>query len=319
MNTKRTEVGSKRKASSAEEEEPPCKKTNLTEDIPSHVKEQMSNHLILETLFSHLSPRDMKTAALVCRTWRQVVETPRYWTWATVRINKDNFQERISANRTSFVKVENDVEPELTNDQLRILCKDIVETEKFKMKKLRISSGAISADLYSLLLEAVVKLEEAELYVELSEEQLRQIFRKIAEVEDHQLKSLTYFPLESAGMSSVPAEVFSEAAVRLESIESRMLSGEQLNALSRKITETEDLTLKELVIEQVEENLTLVQVEMFSKAAVRLESVDCSWMGPDHLEALFRKIAVTEDYILKKIYNLDYLSSVPADILPQDD
>ena len=49
-----------------------------------------SNHVILGTVFSHLSPRDIKTAALVSRTWRTVTETPRYWTKMRLNVHKEN-------------------------------------------------------------------------------------------------------------------------------------------------------------------------------------------------------------------------------------
>ena len=59
-------------------EEPACKKTKTTEEFPGHVTEVMSSiPVILETVFSHLSPSDIKTAALVSRTWRMEVERAR--------------------------------------------------------------------------------------------------------------------------------------------------------------------------------------------------------------------------------------------------
>ena len=43
------------------------------------------NPVILEQIFSHLPPSDIKTVALVDRTWNSVVEQPRYWTWVNSR------------------------------------------------------------------------------------------------------------------------------------------------------------------------------------------------------------------------------------------
>ena len=92
MNIERTEVVTKSKASTAEESA--CKKTKMTEDIPGLVTEMMSsNPVILEAVFSHLSPSDIKTAALVSRTWRMVVETPRFWTKLRLRVDDENLSE----------------------------------------------------------------------------------------------------------------------------------------------------------------------------------------------------------------------------------
>ena len=292
MNTERTEVVSKRRAFS-EEDEPACKKTKMTEEIPLHVTEMMSsNPVILENVFSHLSPRDIKTAALVCRTWRQVVEIPRYWTWAKVRINSSNFQERISANRTSFVAVRSDM---LENEQLDVLC-NLVQTNDMKVEKLTTSFTPISADLFSNLHQAILKMEKVTLRAELSEEQLEEIFRKIAETEDLKLKSLDYY--SRTKITSVKADIFTEAAIRLERIAVRKLSDELVNALFRKIPMNEEMRLKRVF----DVDVSTVPVEIFSEAVVKLESYYCYSRRPSfgHISALFRKIAQTEDMKLKE-------------------
>ena len=84
--------------------EPACKKTKLTEEIPGLVTEVMSsNHMILGTVFSHLSPRDIKTAALVSRTWRTVTETPRYWTKMRLNVHKENISQVLKSRVIQLV------------------------------------------------------------------------------------------------------------------------------------------------------------------------------------------------------------------------
>ena len=84
--------------------EPACKKTKLTEEIPGLVTEVMSsNHVILGTVFSHLSPRDIKTAALVSRTWRTVTETPRYWTKMRLNVHKENISQVLKSRVIQLV------------------------------------------------------------------------------------------------------------------------------------------------------------------------------------------------------------------------
>ena len=74
------------------------KKIKMTEEeeveVPGLVTNVMSsNTVILETVFSHLSPRDIKTAALVSRTWRMVVDTPKFWTKIRLIVDKYNVDE----------------------------------------------------------------------------------------------------------------------------------------------------------------------------------------------------------------------------------
>ena len=84
MNSERTKIVHKRKASSVESA---CKKIKRTVGIPGLVTEVMSsNTVILERVFSHLSPNDTKTAVLVSRTWRMVLETPKFWTKMRLRV-----------------------------------------------------------------------------------------------------------------------------------------------------------------------------------------------------------------------------------------
>ena len=105
MNTERPEVVSKRRASPVEGE-PASKRTKRTVEIPGLVTEVMSsNHAILETVFSQLSPRDIKMAALVSRTWRMVTETPRYWTKMRLNVHKENISQVLKSRVIQLVSV----------------------------------------------------------------------------------------------------------------------------------------------------------------------------------------------------------------------
>ena len=40
---------------------------------------------MLEKVFSHLAPRDLKTVTLVCKTWNDAAERPALWSWVKLR------------------------------------------------------------------------------------------------------------------------------------------------------------------------------------------------------------------------------------------
>ena len=64
-----------------------------------------NNPVILERIFSHLDPSDIKTAALVCRTWNNVLESPKYWTWATASLGRRNFRQIFYREGESEIRV----------------------------------------------------------------------------------------------------------------------------------------------------------------------------------------------------------------------
>ena len=40
---------------------------------------------MLEKIFSHLAPKDLKTVTLVSKTWHNVAERPALWSWVKIR------------------------------------------------------------------------------------------------------------------------------------------------------------------------------------------------------------------------------------------
>ena len=52
-------------------------------------------HEILDLVFSFLPTRDIKTVALVCRTWKSVTKQNKFWTKVLVRISSDDIEEKL--------------------------------------------------------------------------------------------------------------------------------------------------------------------------------------------------------------------------------
>ena len=78
---------------------------------------------------------------------------------------------------------------------------------------------------------------------------------------------------------------------------------------------SDDIRLKEVDFFDVSQ----VPIEIFAEAAVKLEyfSTECSYPIPGHVNALFRKIAQTEEIKLKELSMNQMDEDVPADILSE--
>ena len=103
----------------------------------------VSNPVILARIFSSLSPPDPKTAALVCRTWRTVLELPVFWAWARVRLGRLNFSERRLSWRLRHVGGVLS-ELDLTSRQLRSLL-GLVADRQTSLSSLHFSGPDLSA------------------------------------------------------------------------------------------------------------------------------------------------------------------------------
>ena len=67
--------------------------TRRSEDISRTMKNNTEVPLIndvlppemLERIFSHLAPEDLKTVMLICKTWYNAADTPALWSWVGIR------------------------------------------------------------------------------------------------------------------------------------------------------------------------------------------------------------------------------------------
>ena len=61
------------------------------------------NPVIADAVFSFLSLKDIKNAALVCTSWRQMVEVPKYWRKAVMNISE--FDEKMGIRMKTVRRV----------------------------------------------------------------------------------------------------------------------------------------------------------------------------------------------------------------------
>ena len=60
---------------------------------------------ILRHIFHLLPPKDLKSAALVCKLWEEMLEgEPKLWTWAVVTIDTVSDLEKLKVPRLGLIK-----------------------------------------------------------------------------------------------------------------------------------------------------------------------------------------------------------------------
>ena len=58
---------------------------------------------MLEMIFSHLAPKDLKTVMLICKTWNAAADTPALWTWVKIRFRSQLQLKRLHGAREMAV------------------------------------------------------------------------------------------------------------------------------------------------------------------------------------------------------------------------
>ena len=138
---------------------------------------------LLEIVFSNLAPVDIKSAALVSRTWNSVIETAKFWSWAQVTLTSENFSEIFPSYRfrsVSSVTLSLSFHDKLSDGQLKELFSNFSKLPDLKLKHLDICHNDLSSIKPSVLSQAVVRLEEVWLFwTELTGQQVEDIFHLV--------------------------------------------------------------------------------------------------------------------------------------------
>ena len=136
---------------------------------------------LLEIVFSNLAPVDIKSAALVSRTWNSVIEAAKFWSWAQVTLTSENFSEIFPSYRfRSVSNVTLSFHDKLSDGQLKELFSNFSKLPDLKLKHLDICHNDLSSIKPSVLSQAVVRLEEVWLFwTELTGQQVEDIFHLV--------------------------------------------------------------------------------------------------------------------------------------------
>ena len=119
---------------------------------------------MLERVFSHLAPPDLKTAALICKNWNEAAERPTLWSWVKIRVGDLLIRslsqlrlKRLDGVREIVVK-----DPPLYDwDSRQPLLQAILEHPG--LRKIRLAAEAFPNAEAGLITQVFAKMEEVEL------------------------------------------------------------------------------------------------------------------------------------------------------------
>ena len=145
------------------------------------------NPVITDAVFSFLSLRDIKNAALVCRSWRQMIESPKYWRKAVMNIHgfdKEMVTRMKTVRRVRFTDILFLKFPE--NRGLEHLFNFLADNRDIALDHLEICTPVacyVNSDIFASVL---VNTKSVKTFA--SENQLQTICRAITEKQDSDLR-----------------------------------------------------------------------------------------------------------------------------------
>ena len=262
-----------------------------TSDMGPYTK-VWSNPMLMEEILRHLDPRDIKTVALVCRSWRHAVERPRFWAWATVYLDNNFFMESEDFGRRLKNISRARINLPITSVTEKILSKVIVKmSEVFLFDKDDIMRNS--------------EMNDEEQYLG----HLEEIFTFIGQSDKLVLRKLNLEYLDQ--IQTVSKATLCQALCRIESVDllETSLSPLQARELFISIAENPEIKLRKLCGWQngvtgfdEERIVRCISPETFARAAIRLEEVNVSYKASeDQLDRLFTEIATSIKCRLRKI------------------
>ena len=242
--------------------------------------EMLSNSVIQGKIFSYLAPADIKSLATVSSTWRVMMEQPRFWTWATVRLSLDNFTEKSQSVRIrSITNVL--MEYDVSEMQQRSFFSSIFYEvgAMANMRNLNISGTDLSFVSPEVLSEVIVKMKVVNLFdSNLTSEQLDTILIRIMKSSDD--LNLSSLRTSLTSFSSVPPAILAKALVRLEKVdlENPELTKDQVAAVLVEVGESQNLRLKSLPLSHIDlSRYSQSQqdgLKQFSRKSLKIERIN---------------------------------------------
>jgi len=275
---------------------------------------------VVFSILQHLSPQEMKSAVLVCRSLREMGEEPRFWAWAVVSVNSRDDLHKLKRPRLQMVE-EIDVTSSTNNNGTKDIA-DLFQGIHEMIPKIKRIRGlefcegiqGIAPDMAVSVLNSIEKLklcdgpeyfygqlegiesgedeDEGGMRLSLMPEQLELLFKAIAEktslkflqVAGQDLDELepTINPLFAAAVTNVEEVVLKE-------VSKGDITSEQYQAVYAMIA-TEDRPLRKLsMLSSYIDPIGYTDPDLLSKAFNRLEEVNTYGMcSGDQLTAILR-------------------------------
>ena len=122
---------------------------------------------MLERIFSHLAPKDLKTVMLICKTWNNAADTPALWSWVDIRFRDQLRLKRLQGAQEISVGGVGGVSERILDWILRDLMRDIIQHPGLKKiiltKHINIRGPPKAVDA-ELLTQVFAKMEEIQIH-----------------------------------------------------------------------------------------------------------------------------------------------------------
>ena len=204
--------------------------------------------------------------------------------------------------------------PSLSQTQIDSLFTAIQKSENLKLKMLELAHDDCSKVPPEILASALVKLEDVNVCA-VTENQVKCLYDKMANSE---IMNIRHIDSNLFDDENVSPELFAEAFVRVERLDTVSIDQEKTGALLRKIASLDSMKLKSLILEE-EIDLSSFSSAVVCEAVVKLEelTIRCV-LNPNLATEIFTRVAHCEPLKLKalSLYAED-LSSVSPEVLTQ--
>jgi len=218
---------------------------------------------LLEMFLILLPPEDLKAAMLVCKSWREVGDWSKFWTWVCLKVTEGNLSVMPQALGIERLKSMEEISVEAVSEDL------LLAIERHPgLKALDASYCNLSSHKPNLLARVVAKLEDVNFTsTDLTSQQCKAIFR-FADG-DIKLKNLN---LDSCDLSSIDPETLARVVAKLEEVDlaSTDLTSQQCKAIFR--CAAGDTKLKNLSLDSCD--LSSVDPETLARVVAKLEKVE---------------------------------------------
>jgi len=291
-----------------------CGKVNISE-----LPEEM-----LRRILGLLAPGDLKTAMLVCKLWKSLVEDPKLWTWAVVSVNTRLDLQKLKIHRLQHIQSIR-LPPSVDIKSIWDPPEDMTEIFQvvLDIPSITLVDGIEKYDLGSiepwLLGQVLGKLDVLKLnaHGNLSSVQLEHIFTTIAGNESP-MKELFVVAL---WVDDLGPTLFASAGSNVRKLELSVCDEAQMLALLQNIVDSErpleKLHLHSCLMDNVDPDLV-------GKAFNKLEEVvidKCKygWIKHEQITATLRGV-LEEESKLKKLMLNDigsYATGIDKELLSQ--